>query len=66
MYRLRFKDPNGGRMGDEEIRALTDAEAIDIAQRRLRDAAIIEVWRRARWVAQVQRPVGLMLSHAPA
>jgi hypothetical protein len=43
----------GALLRKERVRAGTDAEAIGLAMRRLAGAAIVEVWRDARWVAQV-------------
>jgi hypothetical protein len=55
LYRLKLKTEVGALLREERVRADTDAEAIGLAMRRLAGAAIVEVWRHARWVAQVQR-----------
>lgn len=54
-YRLRLKDAMGFFLRDEDVRAHSDEDAINLAVRRLERAAIVEVWRYARWVCQVQR-----------
>ena len=59
LYRLKLKDPNGRLLGDEHVRADTDENAICMALRRLGRAAIVEVWRHARLVGQVQQPSSL-------
>jgi hypothetical protein len=55
LYRLKLKTELGALLREERVRADTDEEAIELAMRRLVGAAIVEVWRHARWVAQVQR-----------
>ena len=55
LYRLKLKTELGALLREECVRADTDEEAIELAMRRLVGAAIVEVWRHARWVAQVQR-----------
>ena len=54
-YRLKLKTELGALLRVERVRADTDKEAIGLAMRRLVGAAIVEIWRHARWVAQVQR-----------
>lgn len=54
-YRLRLKDAMGLHLRDEHVRAHCDEDAINLAVRRLERAAVVEVWRYARWVCQVQR-----------
>ena len=56
LYRLRMMDPNGRLLGDDHVRADTDADALQLALRWLGRAAIVEVWRCARRVGQVQQP----------
>lgn len=55
LYRLKLKTEGGALLSVERVRADTDEQAIALAMRRLVGAAIVEVWRHARWVAQVQR-----------
>jgi hypothetical protein len=59
LYRLKLMDPNGRLLGSEHVRADTDENALYMALRRLGRAAIVEVWRCARRVGQVQRPSSL-------
>lgn len=54
-YRLKLKDVAGRLLRDEHVRAHCDEDAINLAMRRLVHAPIVEVWRYARWVCQVQR-----------
>lgn len=55
IYRFKLKTADGALLGQDRVRADTDEEAIGLAMRRLVRAAIVEVWRQARWVGQVQR-----------
>lgn len=54
-YRLRMSDAAGLFLRTEETRAHNDELALGAAIRRLNEAASVEVWRRARWVGQVER-----------
>jgi hypothetical protein len=54
-YRLRLRDATGLFLRNEETQAHNDELALGVAIRRLNEAASVEVWRRARWVGQVER-----------
>ena len=54
-YCLRLSDAAGLPLRDETAWAHSDEHALGMAMRRLSEAPRVEVWRRTRWVGQVER-----------
>jgi len=53
-YRLDLKSEHGVMLSSRPLLAGSDAEAIHLAMRRLHQVAIIELWRRTRWVCRIE------------
>jgi hypothetical protein len=53
-YRLDLKSEQGVTLGSTPLLAGSDAEAIHLAMRRLHQVAMVELWRRTRWVCRIE------------
>ena len=54
-YRFHLREAEGVSLGFETVMAQCDDDAVQQARRRLERAAIVDVWRHARWICSLQR-----------